>query len=96
MDLLFKRYANPFLLLDEMIPSGMMLDFVNQVVELHNKESEDEALWQFYLHKIFDKTYDEFLREIHKTKDIQADEGIDFETTIKTSMNMLQGFNPAE
>lgn len=94
MDLLFKRYANPFLLLDEMIASSRMLEFVDKVIKIRNEEQEDDTLWQFYLHKVFDKSYEAFLRESGKTKPIQ-EEAVDFEATIKKSMNMLQDFKPA-
>ena len=94
MDLLFKRYANPFLLLDEMIASSRMLEFVDKVIKIHNEEQENDTLWQFYLHKVFDKTYEAFLRESGKTKPI-PEETVDFETTIKESMIMLQDFKPA-
>ena len=94
MDLLFARYANPFLLLDEMIASSRMLEFVNKVIKIRNEEQENDTLWEFFLHKVFDKTYEDFLREAGKTKPM-LEEAVDFETTIKESINMLQDFKPA-
>ncbi len=95
MDLLFTRYANPFLLLDEMIASSRMPEFVDAVIKAHHEERDDDALWQFYLHKVFDKTYADFLRESRKTRTAPKEESIDFEATIKESMSMLQNFEPS-
>lgn len=94
MDLLFQRYASPFLLLNEMIASCRMLEFVDKVLKIKNDENESDTLWQFFLHKVVDKSYAEFLRE-SRTPQIQHQEvSMDFETTIKKSANMLIGFIP--
>lgn len=93
MDLLFKRYASPFLLLDEMIATGRMLEFIDKITTIRNEEQENDTMWEFFLHKVFDKTYDDFLRDCGKNK-AQPVAEIDFETTIKTSVNILQDFKP--
>lgn len=93
MDLLFKRYASPFLLLDEMILSGRMLEFVEKIIKIRNEEQENETLWEYYLHRVFDKTYSAFLRDNGKGKQ-KPEEEIDFEATIKESESILTGFVP--
>ena len=93
MDLLFKRYASPFLLLDEMIASGRMLEFVEKVLKIRNDENESDTLWDYFLHKVFDKSYAEFLRE-NRTPQAHQEVSMDFEATIKKSANMLDGFIP--
>lgn len=94
MDLLFKRYANPYLFLDEMISSSRMLEFVNKLVQISNDEIEHDTMWQFFLHKVFDKSYEDFLHESRKASN-KIEENIDFETTIKSSIEILQDFIPA-
>lgn len=93
MDLLFQRYASPFLLLDEMIASGRMLEFVEKVLKIRNDENESDTLWEYFLHKVFDKSYAEFLRE-NRTPQAHQEVSMDFEATIKKSANMLDGFIP--
>ncbi len=93
MDLLFKRYASPFLLLDEMIASGRMLEFVDKLIKMQNDEQESDTLWEFYLHRVFDKSYEAFLRDSGKVKP-PPEVKIDFEATIKQSENILTGFVP--
>lgn len=84
---MFKRYANPFILLDEMIASGRLLEFVGKLLEIKN----DEEIWEFFLHKVFDKSFDEFQKGVKKP---QPEQNIDFGTTIQKSYDMLQGFVP--
>ena len=53
MDLLFRRYASPFLLLDEVIKNNRLSEFVAEVMKSEN----ERQTWEFYLHKVFDKSY---------------------------------------
>lgn len=92
MDLLFKRYASPFSLLDEYIASCRMCEFIDKLLEIRNQENEDNTLWEFYLHKVFDKSYSQFISE---AKNEPLHNGaIDFETTIQDSCNLLSNFVP--
>ena len=56
MDLLFKRYANPFLLLDNMITTGRFLEFILELIDIQN----DEKIHDVWIHKVFDKSFDDF------------------------------------
>ena len=61
MDLLFKRYSNPYELMDQMILCGRFLDFICEFVEITN----DDLLWEYYLHYPFlEMSYDEFKRRL--------------------------------
>ncbi|MDR1563878.1 MAG: hypothetical protein LBS74_02865 [Oscillospiraceae bacterium] len=54
--MLFKKYANPFILLDQFIIIGGFSAFIEKLVEFDNNQSA----WEFFLHKVTDKTYKEF------------------------------------
>lgn len=88
MDLLFKKYASPFLLLDGMITTGRFSEFVDRFIEIHN----EDTTWEFYLHKVQDKSYAEFKDEISIPVVTQAD----IETTVTDSINILNSFNPKQ
>lgn len=92
MDLLFKRYANPFLFIEETIKTDSFSGFVSDFVEILNEENEDKVLWEFYLHRVFEKSYSEFISMI-KTKK-QPEKPVDFEAAINESVNILNGFVP--
>lgn len=93
MDLLFKRYASPFLLLDNYILSEMFYEFIINFMDLQN----EELIWDVWIHKIFDKTFDDFKESllseaINNVKPTKKQ----LETTVKTSQQILDSFVPKE
>lgn len=86
MDLLFSKYASPFLLLDGMISTGRFEEFVFEFLKLESEEKE----WEFYLHKVFDKTFADFKTSVEMRP--QSKENL--ETTIRNSNSILQNFIP--
>lgn len=92
-DLLYKRYGNPMMLLDQMIQAGRLAEFVLELVNIVNKENEEKTQWEYYLHKVFNQSFGEFLRTLKPTSeqpDIMTDE--DIETTINNSLAILDNF----
>ena len=92
MDLLFKRYASPFLLLDEIILTDKLTEFVSHIVDETNNEQE----WEFFLHKVFDKSFREFKESLRITERPREMSKSDIETTIKDSLDITQNFIPDE
>lgn len=84
MDLLFTRYASPFLMLDKVIASCRFFEFVKEMVELINQENEEKVLWDCWLHKEFERSYRDFV-DAHKPVEVPTDK--ELETTVKRSMN---------
>ena len=87
MDLLFKRYASPFVLLDNLITTNSLNNFVNDFFDFVREDNE----WEFFLHKVYDKSWSEFSDSI-KQSDNQ--EPIDLGATLTKSKNMLENFTP--
>ena len=92
MDLLFKRYASPFLLIDNLIISNRFFDFVKELIDFNN----DEEIYNLWLHKVFDKSYSEFRSEILENSKITNISDQDIETTVKDSLDILNSFSPKE
>ena len=55
------------------------------------EEQEEKTQWEFFLHKVYDKTWKEFINEI-KTSNEQKE--IDLGATLNKSKNMLKNFTP--
>lgn len=89
MDLLFRRYASPFLLLDEIIRNNRFSEFVSEMMKSEN----EHQTWEFYLHKIFDKSYSDF-KESLGTVESTTPSKADLEATLKSSENILSNFMP--
>lgn len=67
MDLLTEMYASPFLLLDEVIRNEQFSEWVDMFLNKLNKkqqEKNDQMLWEYYLHKVYDKSFNDFKASI--------------------------------
>ena len=89
MDLLFRRYASPFLLLDEVIKNNRLSEFVAEVMKSEN----ERQTWEFYLHKVFDKSYSDFKESLGTVEGTVPSEA-NLEATVKSSENILNNFKP--
>lgn len=94
MDLLFKRYASPFLFINGMIQTGQFCDFVIDFIDTLNDEKNEKAEWEFFLHKVWEKSFAEFKEDIKIEQDNQKMSESDIETTLKQTQNILANFNP--
>ena len=91
MDLLFSRYASPFVLLDNLILTNSLSDFIDDMFKFINEEKEEKTQWEFFLNKVYDKTWKEFIDEINISNEQKE---IDLGATLKKSKNMLKNFTP--
>lgn len=91
MDLLFKRYASPFVLLDGLILTNSLNNFVNEFFNIINEERKEKSQWEFFLHKVYDKSWNEFVNDI-ETSENQTP--IDLGATLLKSKNILNNFTP--
>lgn len=92
MDLLFSRYASPFLLIDNMLITGRFSDFVSELMRIRNEEKDDQTLWEYFLHRVFDKSYADFSREAKQPIQSEAVRKDKIEATVKHSFDMLNDF----
>ena len=89
---MFKRYSNPFSLFDELIESNQFNDFI---VTLNTKYIEDLE-YELWLHKVYDKSFEEFKKDISISRDAQAGymNEDDVKATVKKSNEILSNFTP--
>ena len=94
--MLFQRYASPMVILDRMIQTGRFLEFVCEFIRLRNEELEDQTKWEFYLHKVFDMTYQDYLAQTGGTAETGDDMTPDaLQSTVKESMGIINSFCPS-
>lgn len=96
MDLLAQRYASPFLILDEFIKTKQLHDFTIEVLKTIAEEKIHDARWQFYLHKVFDMSFEDYVKLCEagpQTEPEMSHEEIG--NTINESKKMLEGFIPS-
>ena len=95
MDLLAKRYASPFLVLDEFIRLHQLHDFVVETLKTIAEERIHEKRWEFYLHRVYDMSFEEYVRECEKPQtqnQKMTDEQIS--SVVDDSRKMIEGFLP--
>lgn len=57
---MFQRYSSPMVLLNQMIRTGRLYEFITELVEIRNEELDEKASWEFWLHKDFERSFAEF------------------------------------
>lgn len=99
MDLLSKRYANPCFLLNGMIQTGRLEEFVTDVLDMVNQEQEEQTMWDYYLHRalMYEGSFNDFVTETRASAKTTRDNATmserNLETTIQRSMDILKRFN---
>ena len=95
MDLLFKRYASPFLFIDGMMQTGRFSEFVSELVKAFNEEREEKTMWEFYLHKVDPSvSYADFVESLENDKQLQNMTEEDKAASVNIAMSILNNFNP--
>lgn len=80
-------------LLDNMLTAGQLYRFVSEIVKTVNEELEEKALWEFWLHKDWERSWTEFrksLNDKHNAAPTQQ-ETLDI---VNESMNIMASFRP--
>lgn len=74
-----------------MLACGRFCEYIDEFVRLNNERETDETMFEIWLHRVWDKSYSAFLKELEEPDQMgQAD----FEATINESASILEGFNP--
>lgn len=48
------------ILLDQMIKARRLYEFINTFISIHNEEQEEKVMWEYWLHKDFERPFSEF------------------------------------
>jgi hypothetical protein len=83
-------------ILDKMILSRRLTEFVCEVLKIRNEEMIDKARWEVWLHKIFDMEFGEYLSKLDggaSVEEIPQDEIL--EVTVRESWGIINDFCPS-
>lgn len=93
MDLLSQRYANPYLILDDVIRLGQLHEFTLETMRTIAQENIQKSRWEYYLHKVWDMSFEDYVAASEKKepeeKTISKEEAI---RIIQASNSMLEDF----
>lgn len=80
-------------LLNGVIAAGQLSEFVDLII----KKREEERDWEYYLHKVFDKSFNDFMNDVDReAQDSLARQTFDVETTLQDSMDLVMNFSPED
>lgn len=82
--------------MDGMIQSGRFCDFVIEFIKAINEEREEKHSWEFFLHKVDEGSYQDFVEEMENDKNNQNMTEEEKESTVQKSLQILNNFNPIE
>lgn len=92
MDALYQRYARPMELLDTLIVSGRLREFVRSMWS----KKQDDALFEVWLHKVrSDMGFKDFKRRVLVPASRKMTHR-QIEATVQESFAILNGFQPPE
>lgn len=87
-----KRYASPFLLLDEYIANAELNGFIDELLKINN----EEEIYKLWLHKVYDKSFKDFKAQVLNSNKVVNDNNFNVNETLKDSRNILNNFKPVE
>lgn len=92
MDLVYQRYSNPLTLFDSLIENMMFSSYIDTL----NEKAIFDFEFKVWLHKIDDKSFNDWRNEIHSTANARSDriDENELKTTVLKSSNLLNSFEP--
>ena len=83
-------------LLDGMIRTRRLTEFVQETMKIRNEELIDKTRWEYWLHKVFDMSFDDYMSRVggnKETEEVLPAEAL--EATVRDSIGILKGFCPS-
>ena len=83
------------MLLEQMLQTGRLAEFIDELGQLMWQEKADKQRWDFWLHRVFDMTFDEYVQLCEDSmQQNESSEKNDIEATLKHSYEMMENFHP--
>lgn len=82
-------------LLNQLLQAGQFSSGIDELIAIRNEELEEKTAWEFYLHRIFDQSFEEFREQAQppqELQNLQQYDGSYVETTIEKSKGILRKF----
>ena len=83
------------ILLNQMIKGKRFSEYVNEFVSITNEELQDQTKWEYWLHRVFDMSYSDFLARTERNTSEETMTKNELEYTVKESWEICQGFVPS-
>lgn len=78
-----------------MIKTGRLCEFVNELVDIRNEEQEEKAMWEFWLHKDFERSYADCREAMMHTQPPKETSKEELTEIVKQSMDIASFVPPS-
>lgn len=75
-------------LLQQMLQTGQLCDFIEELIQIMNEEVNEKTMWEYYLHRVFDKSFAEFMA-LNKEPEAEAMDNERMTEIVKDSLEIL-------
>lgn len=79
--------------MDGMIRAGKLCDFVEGLVKRYNDEQREKVIWEIWLHRVFDKSFPDFVESLENQKQKAATQE-EVQNILEESKNILSSVRP--
>ena len=79
------------MLLNQFIETGRLDEFVLEFINIRNEETREKVQWDFFLHKVYDMSWEEYANVTETPEEQEADMN-KVEAQVKESLDILQNF----
>lgn len=80
-------------LLQQMLLTGQLCDFICKFVKIRNEELNEKTQWEYYLHKVYNMSFDDFVKSCSGTVQLEEVDMSKIEATVKNSQSILESFS---
>lgn len=77
-------------IIDKMILTGRFTEFVQELMKIRNQEVEEQTRWDFWLHRVFDMSFADYLKKIGGTE--ETEETIPEEQLVEIVRGTMESF----
>lgn len=82
------------ILLDKMIQSGRLTEFVREFIQIRNDELIDQTRWEYWLHRVFDMSFSDFIDQSTATGSEEISDA-KLARTVDESLRITNSFCPS-
>ena len=82
------------ILLDKVIQSGRLTEFVREFIQIRNDELIDQTRWEYWLHRVFDMSFSDFIDQSTATGSEEISDA-KLARTVDESLRITNSFCPS-
>ena len=79
------------MLLNQFVETGRFAEYILEFIDIKNEETKERVQWEFFLHKVFGMSWEEYIGKTEIPAEQEADMD-KVEAQVKASLEILENF----